>query len=171
MVKRNSATDPRSVPSRRRDPAESIDVVRHRYGLVDASATVRELVARLEQGKIILTGMSADNENRDEAERLWMDIVLRLHQALRDCYARFALLRIAIGNDAALALWDDLLPTADALADIGIPDQIAYWKGRTDRPEWLTHQEAQFVTKSLWPPNGTDPIDRGLLDLISEPPF
>lgn len=156
-------------PPKRATP--TIDVVRHADGLREAAEQVRDLVERLTQGMTVLREMPQDAPERAEGEHLWSDLVVRVYVSLRDCYARFALLRIAMGNEAALALWDECLPTADALQSVGIPNMIAYWKGRTTRPEWMTHEEAHFVTFSMWPPKDTDPINRGLLDLIEPPPF
>lgn len=166
MAKRMGGT-----PAPTRPAAPVIDVTCHRSGLADAAAEVRDLVARLQRGVIVLQGLAQDAPERGEGERLWQDLTLRLYSALRDAYARFALLRIAIGNETALALWDELMPTADALQEIGVPQMISYWRGRTEPVEWLTHQEAQFVTQSLWPPRGTDPIGRALEDFYEPPPF
>jgi hypothetical protein len=159
-----------AAPTRPSGPV--IDVRRHLDGLVDAAAEVTALVARLQRGVVVLRGLSPDAPERAAGEALWLDLTTRLHRALRDAYARHALLRIALPHEEAMALWEAHMPPVDAMDDLGIGQMLDYWRTRTDPPEWITQAEMARVTHLGWPPTGeTDAINRGIEAKYGPVPF
>jgi hypothetical protein len=159
-----------SAPTRPSGPV--IDVRRHHEGLVEAAAEVRALVTRLQRGVVVLRALAADAPERPAGEALWLDLTTRLHRALRDAYARHALLRIALPHEEAMALWDEQMPSVVAMDDLGIGQLLTYWRTRTDPPEWITQAEMARVTHLGWPPTReTDAINRGLEARYGEIPF
>lgn len=160
-----------TIGTHKREPL-TIDVMRHTDGLREAAAQVRELVTRMANGKALLNAMPQDDDDRPEGERLWADLMIRLYLSLRSAYGRWALLKIALPYEEALALWDGEMPDREAMRVIGIDDLMNYWRCRTDRPEWMTDEEGRLMTKHLWPSRyGEDAIEGGLRDAYEEPPF
>jgi hypothetical protein len=169
MAKRVAGTEPK-VHSRKR--TTEIDVRRHTDGLRDAGAQVYVLVERLRNGKVILLAMSDDNEDRADAEDLWRDLTARLAEWLREAYARWSLLRIALPHEQVIALWDEVIPSVNDLEDVGVLDLIRYWSHRSDPPYWITDQETRLVVNLHWPPHPKfDAINKGLIDVYEPPPF
>jgi hypothetical protein len=167
MTKRLGGTP---APTRPSGPV--IDVRRHHDALIEAAIEVRALVLRLQRGVVVLRALPADAPERPAGEALWLDLCTRLHRALRDAYARHALLRIALPHEEAMALWGAQMPTVEAMDDLGIGQLLTYWRTRTDPPEWITQAEMARVTHLGWPPTReTDAINRGLEARYGEVPF
>jgi hypothetical protein len=169
MAKRIAGTEPK-VPSR--PAAPQIDVRRHLDGFREAALAANGLVARLRKGRAVIVAMAADDPDRPDAEELWRDLVCRLAEALRSAYARWSLLRLAMEQVEVLDLWDAHMPTALDLDDAGVRQMLAYWRGRTDPPAWMTPQETALVANATWPPDlKLDALSAGVRDRYEEVPF
>jgi hypothetical protein len=161
-----------NAPAPVRPAVPPIDVRRHREELAVAAATVRDLVERLTRGQTLLRQTPPDDPKRPGREQLWRSLTVRLHVALREAYARFALLRVALPHEEAMAIWEGEMPQPPVMDDIGIAHLLRYWRTRTDRPEWITTEETRRIVNLGWPPRSeTDAINRGIEDFYGEAPF
>lgn len=158
--------------SNSRTPRPTINAVRHTEAWRETAATVATLVGRLQRGKELLDALPADHADREDYQELYSELVLRLWDAMRDCYCRYALVRVAIGP-MANDLWLSLMPSAETLEPLGLQGWYEWVRGRLVWPGWITDAERELVVRDI-PVQGfreKDVLSRGLSDWYAAPPF
>lgn len=163
-----------AAPGPRTPSARETHAATHEDAFRAAAADVTDLVTRLRKGRDLLATMDGAAAYRAEAEALWKEVVLDLYLALREAYAHYAILR-QLGSDegAVIDLFNAAMPNVDDLTKLGVKPLFDYYRGRQEKPEWVTRTESRLIGQVSWPPvPGEDIWDTGVRrECLEEPPF